>query len=419
MNSKMYKINSTQLLLFLFAVGLFLPTYNNIFALYMLFVGGIGLITSKVWFKRIPGYFLIYMLIYISCYFIHLNSSTVVDSMVFIISTAVCFLFITSRCNTNDKVDYLLKTILLVGAVYAIFGIFESLTSTNIFDVTFGRTPTKDVSTVRFGLTRNRGLCSHSINNGMLLFHVLGIALYKVYGRQNATRTEKVCMFLIFADLLLTLGRAVVVISIVTYIVVVLLLMDDRVKRSRLTKRILISIPIMLFAIALLYRVRPEVINQILSFFSSITVSSTAYNRDNLGNFSHRVLLWGWVYNAVKNDIFFGVGFTTGFAHKLTEYSTKTSIEVHWLYLLFQRGLYGLSGFIILQIGTIRDFIKTRKRILGDYERLLKVEIVIIPMYFVLLFNCSGFEDLRFLYLEIALLYAIKRIVKRDPSKKQ
>lgn len=419
MRSRNFKINSDKLMLILFGIGLFLPTYNNVYAFFMLVVCGIGVFSKKIRVKSLPLYYFVYFLIYVSTYFIHRYSGSMINSITFFITVIVTFYFVVTMCNTQEKLDYLLHIIILVGAIYAVLGILESLTSTNVFDLILGRAAASDVSTIRFGLTRNRGLCSHSINNGMFLFHILGFGLYLVYGKRKKDKTDKICLYLIFFDLLLTLGRAVVVVGIVAYVFVVLLLMDDRAKRSGLIKRLLISFPIAALFVFVLYRVRPEIIDQVGSFFSSITVSSTAYNSDNLGNFSHRVLLWSWVYDSVKNNLMFGVGFTTGFVHRLTEYTEKTSIEVHWLYILFQRGLYGLSGFIILQIGAIKDFVKTHKRVSGDFERLLKVELVIIPLYFILLFTCSGFEDLRFLYLEIAILCSIKAIIRKDYSYKE
>lgn len=399
------KLNPKDICYILFSITLFLPNHKNIFYIGMMLCLGMTIIFGekcKIIKIKLSICTIFYVLTYVGSYFIHFYSKSIIYSILFVIEFVGILYLIESLTQSEDDLDNLISAIVIVSAVYSVFGIFESITSINIFDIIFDRIPETSLAAVRFGLTRNRGCATVSINNGMLIFFCLSLALIKIL-KENCKLLYKLCYAIIFLNLILILSRAVTVMALITQIVSFILIKKSlTIRRETLIKSFL---SFTIFAIVLsigIYK-NPELFNGIISFFSSIDLTGTNYNSANLGNFSQRLLLWGWVYDYIKNNLLWGIGFTTEFSVALNLYNFKTSIEVHWLYIAFQKGIFGLAGFILLQLSTIIKGFKLKA--VNDNVKAFKVIVIIsLLAYYIMLFSCSGFEDLRMFYVFIALI---------------
>ena len=137
---------------------------------------------------------------------------------------------------------------------------------------------------------------------------------------------------------------------------------------------------------------------------------------EGIGSIGQRLSLWGYIFDSVKDKILFGWGYSAQFSVMIGNFN-KTSIEVHWLMLLFQAGLVGIAGFICYQGGCLKSICATKTSI-GEYRVGFSYVMLIVTVgYFVVLFTCAGFEDLQMFYLLMALFEAYKCLENEHPVK--
>ena len=88
--------------------------------------------------------------------------------------------------------------------------------------------------------------------------------------------------------------------------------------------------------------------------------------------------------------------------------------------MLYHVGFVGLSGYIIFQIGSIVHMIKghkVEKKVAKDKKITFNYVMLIATVsYFVTQFSCSAFEDLKFYYIMLALVFVYNRICKQRLS---
>lgn len=396
----------------LFSLVLFLPNSSNVFYIGMiLFIFCVILFLNKgkIRLIKIRKYIVYYAVIFIGSYFVHFYSKSFTEAFLFAIELFGILYFVQVSIAKSDDFNCFINVLIVIGACYAVLGILESLTSINLFDIMFNRVPETSSAAIRFGLTRNRGCCSVSINNGMLMYFFLSLSSFAVF-HKNAPFILRLSYVLIFVDVILVLSRAVTIVAILTQLFLYIKLGDkNSITRNKILNFMFFTL---FFTIAffVITKENPQLVEFIKQFFGSVKKNSTDYNAANLGDFSHRISLWKWVFSYLPGHLILGRGFETIFSIKLNEYVSKTSIEVYWLFILFQRGLIGLFGFIYVQIGSMIDLIKQMKN--SEIKSIYIMMIVTLLGYYVMLFSCSAFEDLRMLYIYLGLIPVLNNYTK-------
>jgi len=122
----------------------------------------------------------------------------------------------------------------------------------------------------------------------------------------------------------------------------------------------------------------------------------------NVIGFGNRFELYAWVIAAFGRNYWFGNGFDAAFSHQITSWLTKSSIEVHYLYVYFRCGIVGLSALILGYIGTLRFFGRKRTCTLDHDTKLpfIKVLFLLLIVYYVSLFGVQE-TDLTRIYCEL------------------
>ena len=131
--------------------------------------------------------------------------------------------------------------------------------------------------------------------------------------------------------------------------------------------------------------IHQNVISIVVGLFTPIIEQILGNKADTVDGTGERLILWNWVYSTVKNHLFTGMGFQTPFQYQYSGISgiyswtaTKTSIEVQWLAVLYEKGLFGMIGFIIFQMGSLKKALKLKsenKMIGGGNLHLLVLQL--------------------------------------------
>lgn len=424
-----YKIKQNVGLLFceLLMLYVLIPTRGRIFGIsfganLVLLVCFIGqFLVSKKLTRDIPRYCMLYIMISIFCTLVHFSDRSIVNNVIAIIKLIAPFYIVVMGIKKIEQFEELLKFIVKIFTVYSVFGIVETFTHFNIFDAITGtKVVYEHANSLRFGLARNRGLADVSINNGMLLCLVLCIAAYVlVYASKKERKWYQISYILIFVDAFLTLSRAIWLELIITQVLIFIVLAPKN-KRKVIGRIITIGV----VGALLLLCISPELLDKISAIFTgmfsstydAITGSETSEATEMSYGVGHRFALWLWVWEKAQGSLIFGASASNPFIYISPSGYIKESIEVMWLFKLYNTGFVGLIGYIVFQIGSIRCMIKgnrlekevyQEKRVTFNY-----VMLVATLLYFVTQFSCSAFEDLKFYYIILALLFCYNKICK-------
>ncbi len=323
--------------------------------------------------------------------------------------------------------EQIISLMLVLSAMYAALGAIEALTQFNLFDVLFNRSVIAGgANNYRGGVYRGHGLFTVSINNAIFMNMMWSIANYRLCNTSTKKRFWAFIWIIIGLDVLLILSRAVIAVGVLTQ-----LIMFKKKGMHWTFTRLIMVIPIIAIICLLNAGVIVSFITYVKSLFYPILnelfgTTLSASSGEKFAGSGQRFLLWKWVFERVHGNLLFGKGFTSVFSYNFVstvasgiyagvQYAVeKNSIEVHWLYVLYQKGLFGLSGFIVYQISCLRHVMKAG---ISTFEKTVSFQYVmriIVFSYFILLFTCSGFEDLQFFYVLFGLYRSYERICHLD-----
>lgn len=375
-----------------------------------------------------PVYAIPYIVTYISIYIIHFYDGSISSIFVFIVNLIVVRYLVLNGINSYEDFNRTLSHIVDLFALYAIVCIIETFMNINIIDIIFNRDVVINygANSFRFNMLRAHGMCTISINNGMLLTMGWGIAAYKLLNNNGGGFKLITEYLLIGLATILSLSRAVIIAALGIQVLLV-------IKRgySFALKRIVAFVMIFGICYLVFNNTLMTLVNSakqlILSGFSSIIPSFAKYieSGSNIGNQGDRFDLWSWVYEAVKSNLVIGNGYNNPFSKIIWQpsglYTVKTSIEVHWLSTLYSGGLIGLAGFITYQVGCLFILIKNKVKFVTEKISFQYLILAISICYFISLFTYTGFEDLSFFYLLMALFESYININKSlfDKNNKQ
>lgn len=369
-------------------------------------------------FKRIfymDNFRLIYAFTFLASYFIHFYSDSILNSLIFIFTFFIVRSILLEGLKSEKEIERYLDFVLVIFTGYAILGIIESFTAFNLFDYIFDRDVLSNygANEWRGGIYRNHGICTVSINNSMIVLMVWLIASYKAYKSRSIFYLAAYCI--IGLDFFFIFSRLTILIGAFLQVLIILKLKG----RGKLRFWILAIIATVTLTLILPDQLK-SLSKQFNTYFLPIVEEFFGGQFKNNNGINHagsgqRLALWGWVFAFVKNNLLLGVGFVTKFFHTFNDsgiIKIKESVEVQWLYVLLQKGLFGLSGFICFQIQCLRSTINSYK--LGRTQlktpNIPQIFLFMTIGYFMSLFGCAGFEDLLFYYMMFAVFEAYEKV---------
>ena len=372
------------------------------------------------WYNRI------YVITYISSLFIHFYSSSIYSSISFFAYFVLTYLIIEQAVRTKGDFEKSISFILVLFVIYALFGIFEAVTGRNLINMLFNKTSNwAAYGSKRYGLSLSTGFMTVMHNNAALMCMGWALAAYRVCNMKSQ-KGWWACAWCVIG-----LGCMTVMSRTVMFTAPILQLIIFRKQGMKwLSRRALILISLALIAILVLgSEVLAPLTNAIVGLVAPVVdevfgTSIKSQVNSTLGGSGQRGVLWIWITDAVKNNIFFGKGFTDIWSTAVSGKNyigqvwtvEKTSIEVHWLRTLYNTGLYGLAGFILYQVGVI---LKTWKQKVKCYEQKVTFQYTlkwISVFYFIHLFGMSAAEELQFFYILFALYLSYVHICNHNPS---
>ena len=351
---------------------------------------------------------------------IHLYSGSLKDIFVFL--TMFVFLRYIIFVGLGDMNRFLnfLEGISIFSVIYGILGIIEAFTTFNIFDLIFDRSfELVGANTYRYGIYRGHGVCTISINNGMLLVFFLCITGYLLFNHISKRRKIlTVTYFVLLVAIGLNLSRMVWLVAIATQCIIAV-----KCGMSWILKRVAIVLAIFIILLPILGQFIETVQSFLQSMFLSLINLDYMESNSGAGGIGERLMLWSVVFEKVKDSKVFGVGFMENFSVQMTTIYgstiTKESIEIHWLYVLWQKGLFGMIGFIIYQISCLVYCWKRKKQQFEEQHFSFNFLMVVVSIsYFAAIFSFAGFEDLYFFYIMFSICEAYNNILKKESSSK-
>lgn len=402
------KVSINRLILFLLMCTLLIPG-TNWRMYYLLAVFYIFIISRKtisdISVLAVGKYKSIYIITFVGSYLIHYYSGSLLGIFSFLCIFLIPRIIVVKCTKSYDDIEWLLDITVYIFMIHAILGIYEGFTEKNIFDAFLHRQIIYGgANSYRGSLFRSHGIFSVSINNGMFMCMGWVLSLYKLV--KNNRLKYLIPLLLIGIDLFLIFSRMVLIIAVFSAIMILLLL-----KPKKLTKYLLLGGGVLFaiwnfasdeFQVSILEfanKYFKPLLDELINFDSSQTI--------NWGGSGERLALWGWVWEFVKGNALFGIGFESQFSHVFFAngfWKTKVSVEVQWLYILLQKGFFGLLGFVAYEWYCLRETFRAFRNDLHERPNIPIVFFIMAAGYFLNLFTCAAFEDLEFFYVLFAIV---------------
>jgi len=328
----------------------------------------------------------------------------------FIARFMVSFIVIST---IKDKRTFykIIDMLILSSFILGILGIYEALSKTYIFQGNLLNAS----NAIRYGVLRCAVTFGHPINFGLYQAIMAILIFYRMNTQYNPQNKKRYITAYIIS--VVSMFMSVSRLAICLYLAVqILLLLQMGLKKF--VKIICYAVFAIVMAVVLdllglgivdLFSEMLEmIIVQILGLQSSAKLPMIG-----MGN---RFDLYEWVIDAVGENFIFGMGVGALFEYKMNDWFTKTSIEVHYLYIFYQCGLVGLISLIACYINSLFFFNENKKTKLKE-EKLVgfsKLLVYLFLAYYVCLFGVQETDLSRLYCLVISLGIAYVIIVKKE-----
>lgn len=354
--------------------------------------------------------FWIYLVVYGIFSFL---TSSIMAGIAWFISTMTVSLVLIHLIHSEEDVYRIIDSFSISAFALGFIGIFESLSrhyliQTAIFEGWSDR--------FRYGLLRCAGPFGHPIN--FAFFQAIA-ALFCFYRLQNGNISKQKKGFLIFAYFIAIVSMLMAVSRLpICFFIAAQFILIIRLGVRKAVKYVMSATILVVMLLIVLDTAGVGIFTLIFDLFASLLkmvgiTSSIDYS--TVKGFGNRFDLYSWVINAVGKDFLFGKGINATFEYKFADWFTKTSIEVHYLYIYFRCGLVGVCSLVLSYIGTLRMFIKNKYLHLQSEEKLQLIPtlICILFLYYICLFGVQE-TDLTRLYCElISIGIAYIRLCKK------
>lgn len=393
-------------------------------------IGGIGIILPVVWILLV-GYFVIkrgkllrlnnrvYLYYFVMC-LLYIRDGSFMEYISLITDTLILFVLVADGIKSEEDFFRGIKIIAVLASILAVFAIIETFTDFNLFDF-IANAPVEKVGAngYRYGLTRARGPFTTPINYCVYILFSLGVIAYGLLNDLKGKSFWLIAWSLSVAAALCTLSRAPMLAIALSQI----LIFWRAGVFSRLKTYAKVMVAVFLIAVLSYFfdiSIVTDMFNRIVAMFMAIIKPDVATSITNTGEFGinadgvgQRLILFVWIADEINKSLIsllFGAGVGTGFSKFVSNIFTKTSIENHYLSVLFHTGVIGLIAECSLLL-SILVFIKKSGFQFTEEKKLSFSSMMTIStlLYYITMFTVDTFDDKRIFVVLIALLYAKNR----------
>lgn len=385
-----------------------LLSYANVCAVLIVFVYIIFYQHRKVIniFNYIP-WFWIYIIVYSLFSFVTRNPLAGIATFISEFLVSVCIITIIRDEKTLYRI---LDGIILSAVILGILGVIEALTKQYIFQSALFEIE----SSIRYGVLRCAVTFGHPINFGLYQAIAAILCFYRMNQKERTSEKTKYkfAYLIIIISMILSVSRLAICLFVSVQMILLLRQGVTKAFKYICVTALIISIMIGIMDImglqvlTLFSDMMEMILGQILGF-------KTTVNTDSIG-MGNRFDLYSWVANSMKGHEVLGMGVGAAFKHKMTDWFTKTSIEVSYLNIYYQCGIVGVTVLILSYINVIKFlFNKKNRKIQLPTETNLTFEnvlLITIIMYYICLFGVQETDLSRLYCLLISLGIAYVRI---------
>ncbi|MBR3614187.1 MAG: O-antigen ligase family protein [Clostridia bacterium] len=336
-------------------------------------------------------------------------TSDILTGIAWLFSTVFVNLIILDLIRNKKDFNLMLDLIIISSFILSLIGIFEAFSSTYLIQSQL----LSVAQNIRYGILRATGPFGICINFGLYQAICAILIFYKITIEKNVSKVIKYkCIYiLVVISLFLSVSRLAICLFIAAQVLLYVRLGINKALKKLMIIICFIPIIIIIFEVIGL-SVFDLFSDFFVSFFELIGVSVKTETTDVIG-FGNRTDLYAWVWNAMNGKFLFGMGVDAEFQFKMTTFFTKTSIEVHYLNILYHMGFVGLITLIISYISTLKLLWKN-KEVKMEHEEIpfTKLLLVILSLYFICLFGVQETDLTRFYCELIVLAIAYIRINK-------
>lgn len=322
--------------------------------------------------------------------------------------------FLINGINHKKIFIKVIDTIIYTSGVVGILGIIEEIFHFNLFGLLNTTDHVLNYMSLRLGILRIVSFTAHTITYGVYCMFALALVFYRL----TIPQTKKSFIFkliyiLLWVNALCTLARS----SILCLVLSQLLLLWFCGFQTFFKKMIKIAIPVLLAALILcLFSAKFRNMVQ-LAFYMVMALFQDEYVdylvRANFGSnanaIGQRFDLYLWIWDAVKENLLFGMGRATAFQHYFTTAAgnrlLKESIEVEWLRTLFRYGIPSMIAQILFFLSLLYSSFKRRSEA-AEWEGKISfstVCFVLFLCYTMVQFAVMQNEDMFFFFFIMCL----------------
>lgn len=301
-----------------------------------------------------------------------------------LVSSILVPLIIADLARDEDKRRRILDGVVAVAVALAVIAFCEALSGQYLIQSNL----LSEADGVRYGVLRAAGPFGNPILLGLYQAIAALLCFYRIAIDNNrAPLSFGICAYIIIvASILFTVSRLALCLFAVGQIILLL------------RKGVLFSIfylyaafALVLVGITALTTLGFNLSDLVEDFFASLAsmlgLGAQSVSENTIG-FGNRLDLYAWVADDVGNDWLFGLGVGTPFFHVINEWTTKTSIEVHYLYIFYQCGLIGVLLLVVNYLGTLRYIAaKFSSEQESNKRNQLLLYLVILGLYYICLFG--------------------------------
>lgn len=361
---------------------------------------------SKTFFNLFTVLYTMYILLY------YLIDAGLMSSLGFAIDTVGLFILVYSNVRTNEDLQSLLSIFSNSLVVYSVICILQTFTGFNIFDIVSGTSLSGAANYYRFGLVRSYGSFNTSINNALFMVMASCIILY-LY--EHATdRIEKkyyiikyiVCIIAICA----CMSRApILVLMLIWFIYLVKKGLLKFVYRNFIKIMILMAtVLVLLVSSSTIRMISTNFVNMFVAIFDDSVGSSISSSFGvNVGGIGERAILYTWVGEKIDGNEILGMGPSSDPEFRYTDEwnkeRVKTSLENHYLKILYNFGYIGLVLFILFIFKMLICTYKGIKNFPSQGMSFHYIALMAQIAYIVCIFTVASVDDMRMYYFIVCI----------------
>jgi polysaccharide biosynthesis protein PslJ len=339
-------------------------------------------------------------------------SETVNKSLMFFLSFLLVLWLIASVVRRLDEVELLVKTLVLAGAVVAVFAVIEARTGFNVFNHLSRVIPVLNGGAIegpefiRFGTGKLRvfGSAEHPIALSAALAMLVPLAIY--LARRYDQRRWAACAIALVVACASTLSRTGIVMLVVMGVVFLWL-------RPRETRRLW---PAILPALIVVHFALPGTLGSIKHSFMPAG-GLVAEQQSQAGQSgSGRLADLGSGLQEWKLQALFGQGYATRVVDSSSTVAQNNIVDNQWLGTLLEVGAIGFVGWLWFFGRAIRRFGREAKRDYSDRGWLLVSITAAVAAFAVGMFTYDAFSFIQVTFLMFILVALGTALLAERPT---